>query len=128
MKFSLQYRADREWSFQAREHKIERDTSITDLGINFSQKFSWDFYIDLIEIKGLEKLVHIRRVMPAESKTNKMFVLVENYVTSVLCYGSIVWFPSKVRLQRLEKFEKCVKWICRQWHLSDSDYVLSLIN
>ena len=42
---------------------------------------------------------------------------------------SNIWFPSKVTLQRLQKVQRrCVKRICTKWNLSDSDYVLSLIN
>ena len=56
-------------------------------------------------------------------------VLVKSYVLSVLYYASDIWFLSKIRLQRMEKVQRvCVKWICKKWNLSDSDYVLSLID
>ena len=65
MKFSLQNCADKELSFQAREHQTEPVKSIKDLGVNFSQNFFWDFYTDFIVKRGLQKLAQTRRVMPA---------------------------------------------------------------
>ena len=65
IKFSLQNLADQKLSFQAREHQIERDKSIRDLGVNFSKNFSGNFHNDVIVKKGLKKLAHILRVMPA---------------------------------------------------------------
>ena len=39
--------------------------NIRDLGVNFSKNFSGNFHNDVIVKKGLKKLAHILRVMPA---------------------------------------------------------------
>ena len=107
----------------------QRLKSIRDLGVIFSENFSWDFHIGDIVKKILQKVARMRWVEPAETKANCNCVLVESYLLSVINYGTNIWFPSKVRLQRLDKVQRrCVKWTCRKWNLSDSDYVLSLIN
>ena len=67
MKFSLQNLADQELSYQAIEHQMERFQMITDLDVNISQNFSWDFHIDVIFTKCLQKLAHIRQVSPDEN-------------------------------------------------------------
>ena len=48
MKMSLQNRADRELSFQAREHQIERFKSIRDIRVNFSQNSFCEIHTDFI--------------------------------------------------------------------------------
>ena len=53
MKSSLQTCDDQDLSFQAREHNIEWVESITGPSVNFNQKFSLDFHIDVIAKKDL---------------------------------------------------------------------------
>ena len=109
---SLQYTFD----YALNSTILDTVNEFNDLGIIVESDLSWQKHIRAKISKASQMLGLIRRGIGyhAPSKVKRLFYL--SLVRPTLSYGSVVWYPNKEELVRLESVQRrATKYICNDY-------------
>ena len=85
---------------------ISQETHFEDLGIYFPKNLSWDHHLSFVERKANQKLAHLKRTIPNETKLSVKCNLVKIYKILTMFYGSNVWFASETIVRQMERLQR----------------------
>ena len=84
---------------------------IKDLGINFTSDLKWSAHIDVRIRKAFSRFMMLKRSLPTTLPANVKSQVYKLYILPIITYGSVLWFPNKTDLSKLEVFQnKVIRW------------------
>ena len=94
------------------DQKLDHSNPVKGLGIQVSNKLTWEMHIEERLRKANEVLYFLRRNVAVKVQTLVKLGLYKSLILPVLLYGLACVFASRADLHLLEKFQKkVVKWI-----------------
>ena len=84
---------------------------IIDLGISFTTDLKWSAHIDVRIRKAFSRFMMLKRSLPTILPANVKSQVYKLYVLPIITYGSVLWFPNKTDLSKLEVLQnKVTRW------------------
>ena len=84
---------------------------INDSGINFTSDLKWSAHIDVRIRKAFPRFMRLKRSLPTTLPANVKSQVYKLYILPIITYGSVLWYPNKIDLSKLEVFQnKVTRW------------------
>ena len=84
---------------------------IIDLGITLTTDLKWSAHIDVRIRKAFSRFMMLKRSLPTTLPANVKSQDYKLYILPIFTYGSVLWFPNKTDLSKLEVFQnKVTRW------------------
>ena len=81
------------------------------MGINFTSDLKWSAHIDVRISKAFSRFMMLKRSLPTTLPANVKSQVYKLYILPIITYGSVLWFPNKTDLSKLEVFQnKVIRW------------------
>ena len=84
---------------------------IIDLGINFTSDLKWSPHIEVRIKKAFSRFMMLKRSLRTTLPANVKSQVYKLYILPIINYGSVLWFPNRTDLSKLEDFQnKVIRW------------------